>query len=91
MSVSILHGTGRLFCDGLDKGEIEFSIALPADGPDLTKRGKLWGNKSAIGEAMQASSIRVVTSPTNDILDIEVDELDRDGSAIFTALATTSA
>lgn len=21
MSVSILHGTGRLFCDGLDKGE----------------------------------------------------------------------
>ncbi len=45
MAVTLLHGTGNLICDGVDVGGVEFSIASPEDGPDVTRRGKVWGTK----------------------------------------------
>lgn len=87
MSVTILTAKGNLICDDLDKGEVEYSIAVTDEGPDTGKRGKLWGNKDAIGDAMRASEIKL-TSPENDEpFRIEVEELDRDGNALFTVLA----
>ncbi len=48
MAVTLLHGAGNLICDGVDVGGVEFSIASPEDGPDVTRRGKVWGNKKAV-------------------------------------------
>lgn len=45
MAVTLLHGTGILVCDSVDVGGVEFSIASSEDGPDVTRRGKVWGNK----------------------------------------------
>ena len=45
MAVTLLHGIGNLVCDGVDVGGVEFSIASPEDGPDVTRRGKVWGEQ----------------------------------------------
>ncbi|MEJ5020275.1 hypothetical protein WH297_11095 [Ochrobactrum vermis] len=86
MSVSIKTGSASLICDGIDKGAVEYSVAIPADGADLTKRGKFWGNKDAIGEAMKASAVGL-KSHEGDTYPVAVEELDRDGAALFTVLA----
>lgn len=88
MSVSIKTGSASLICDGIDKGVVEYSVAIPADGPDLSKRGKLWGNSVAIGNAM--SAVTVALKSEGGEYAIEVEELDRDGAALFTVLAPTA-
>ncbi|MCH4540671.1 MULTISPECIES: hypothetical protein [Brucella/Ochrobactrum group] len=86
MSVSIKTGSASLICDGIDKGMVEFSVAIPADGADLTKRGKFWGNKDVIAEAMSATAVGL-KSHEGDTYPVAVEELDRDGAALFTVLA----
>ena len=86
MSVSIKTGSANLICDGIDKGAVEFSVAIPDDGADLTKRGKFWGNKDAISDAMNASAVGL-KSHEGDTYPVSVEELDRDGAALFTVLA----
>ncbi len=86
MSVSIKTGSANLICDGIDKGLVEYSVAVPADGPDLTKRGKLWGDKAIIAGAVSGSAISLKSSD-GETYPIEVEELDRDGTALFTVLA----
>jgi len=76
MSVIFLNGSGRLICDGVDAGQIEFSIAEPADGPDTTRRGKLWGNKQAVAVAMDA----------HHLLSLDVEDTDRQGGISFSVL-----
>ncbi|MBA8841684.1 hypothetical protein [Ochrobactrum sp. RH2CCR150] len=58
MAVTLLHGTGNLVCDDVDAGRVEFSIASPADGPDMTRRGKVWGNRQAIAASMDWGGLR---------------------------------
>jgi uncharacterized membrane protein len=86
MSVSIKTGAASLICDGIDKGTVEYSVAVPADGADLTKRGKLWGDKAVIADTLSGSVISHKSSE-GETYAIEVEELDRDGAAIFTVLA----
>ncbi|KAB2655625.1 hypothetical protein F9K94_19920 [Brucella tritici] len=86
MSVSIKTGSANLICDGIDKGAVEFSVAIPDDGADLTKRGKFWGSKDAISDAMNASVVGL-KSHEGDTYPVAVEELDRDGAALFTVLA----
>ncbi len=85
MSVSIKTGSANLICDGIDKGAVEFSVAIPDDGADLTKRGKFWGSKDAISDAMNASAVGL-KSHEGDTYPVSVEELDRDGAALFTVL-----
>ena len=86
MSVSIKTGSANLICDGIDKGAVEYSVAVPDDGADLTKRGKFWGSREAISEAMNASEIGL-KSQDGDTYPVAVEELDRDGAALFTVLS----
>ncbi|KAB2665651.1 hypothetical protein F9K85_12595 [Brucella tritici] len=86
MSVSIKTGSANLICDGIDKGAVEFSVAIPDDGADLTKRGKFWGSKDAISDAMNASAVGL-KSHEGHTYPVSVEELDRDGAALFTVLA----
>lgn len=88
MSVSFTQGQGNLICDGIDAGPVEFSIASPNDGPDLTRRGKVWGNKPAIAAAMDASQVRLTSSGDGETYPLEIDDLDRDGGAMFTIMTT---
>ncbi|MBR7652005.1 hypothetical protein KCX83_06675 [Brucella oryzae] len=87
MSVSIKTGSANLICDGIDKGAVEYSVAIPDDGADLTKRGKFWGSKDAISEAMNASAVGLKPHE-GETYPVAVEELDRDGAALFTVLAT---
>ncbi|NKC21915.1 hypothetical protein HED50_02415 [Ochrobactrum oryzae] len=87
MSVSIKTGSANLICDGIDKGAVEYSVAIPDDGADLTKRGKFWGSKDAISEAMNASVVGLKPHE-GETYPVAVEELDRDGAALFTVLAT---
>ncbi|WP_411505915.1 hypothetical protein [Brucella anthropi] len=89
MSVSIKNGSASLICDGIDKGVVEYSVAIPADGADLTKRGKFWGDRETISEAMNASAVGL-KSQDGDTYPVTVEELDRDGAALFTVLAPAS-
>ncbi|MGU3401690.1 hypothetical protein ACLBWS_18620 [Brucellaceae bacterium D45D] len=86
MSVSIKTGSANLICDGIDKGLVEYSVVVPADGPDLTKRGKLCGDRAIIADAVSGSAISLKSSDGKSY-PIEVEELDREGTAIFTVLA----
>lgn len=83
MSVIFLNGSSSLICDGVDAGQIEFSIAAPADGPDTTRRGKLWGNKQAIAAAMDAQKVELKPSDAHDLLSLDVEETDRQGGMSF--------
>ncbi|WP_273792880.1 hypothetical protein [Brucella anthropi] len=87
MSVSIKTESANLICDGIDKGTVEFSLAVPDDGADLTKRGKFWGSKDAISDAMNASAVGL-KSQEGDTYAVAVEELDRDGAALFTVFAS---
>lgn len=86
MSVIFLNGSGSLICDGVDAGQIEFSIAEPADGPDTSRRGKLWGNRQAITAAMDAQKVELKTSDAHDLLSLDVEETDRQGGMSFSVL-----
>ncbi|WP_449415877.1 hypothetical protein [Ochrobactrum teleogrylli] len=83
MSVIFLIGSGSLICDGVDAGQIEFSIVESADGPDTTRRGKLWGNKQAIAAAMDAQKVELKPSDAHDLLSLDVEETDRQGGMSF--------
>ena len=85
MAVTLLHGSGNLSCDGTDAGQVEFSIASPADGPDVTRRGKVWGNRQAIAAAMNAMKIELTVPDTDETLLLDIQDLDRDG-ALFSVL-----
>ncbi|WP_094544287.1 hypothetical protein [Brucella pseudogrignonensis] len=86
MSVIFLNGSGSLICDGVDVGQIEFSIAEPADGPDTTRRGKLWGNKQAIATAVDAQKVELKPSDVHDLLSLDIDDTDRQGGVSFRVL-----
>ncbi|KAB2697588.1 hypothetical protein F9K79_17200 [Ochrobactrum sp. Kaboul] len=86
MSVSFLNGSGSLICDGIDAGHIEFSIAQPADGPDTTRRGKLWGNRQAIATAMDARKVELKPSDAHELLSLDVEAVDRQGGVSFSIL-----
>ncbi|MEN5300115.1 hypothetical protein ABE530_17475 [Brucella sp. TWI559] len=83
MSISIQTGSAHLICDSIYEGNVEYSIAVASDGPDLNMRGKVWGSKSAIAKAINGTSVSLNTSGQTTI-EIKVEELDRDGSALFT-------
>ena len=85
MTVTLLHGSGNLTCDGMDAGQVEFSIANPADGMDVTRRGKVWGNRQAIAVAMNATKIELTVPDTDETLLLDIQDLDRDG-ALFSVL-----
>ena len=91
MAVTLLHGTGNLVCDGVDAGRVEFSIASPADGPDMTRRGKVWGNRQAIAASMDAEKIELIVSEPSETLLLDIQDLDRDGGALFSVLQATAA
>ena len=86
MSVIFLNGSGSLICDGVDAGQIEFSIAEPSDSPDTTRRGKLWGNKQAIAVAMDAQKVELKPSDAYDLLSLDVEDTDRQGGISFSVL-----
>ncbi|MBA8845754.1 MULTISPECIES: hypothetical protein [Brucella/Ochrobactrum group] len=86
MAVTLLHGTGNLICDGVDVGGVEFSIASPADGPDVIRRGKVWGNKKAVGAALNATKTELAVPEFGGFLLLDIQDLDRDGGALFTVL-----
>lgn len=86
MAVTLLHGTGNLICDGVEVGSVEFSIARPDDGPDVTRRGKMWGNKRAVAAAMNATKTELAVPETDGLLLLDIQDLDRDGGALFTVL-----
>ncbi|MNE13512.1 hypothetical protein D3C80_1063490 [compost metagenome] len=86
IAVTLLHGTGNLICDG-----VEFSIASPEDGPDMTRRGKVWGNKKAVAAAMNATKTELAVPESNGLLLLDIQDLDRDGGALFTVLQTATA
>lgn len=86
MSVTLLHGTGNLFCDGVDVGGVEFSIASPEYGPDVTRCGKVWGNKKAVAAAMNAIKTELAVPEFDGMLLLDIQDLDRDGGALFTVL-----
>ena len=87
MAVTLTHGDGSLICDGTDAGRVEFSIASPTDGPDMTRRGKVWGNKQAIAAAMNAAKIELTVPDTDETLLLDIQDLDRDGGALFSVSA----
>lgn len=91
MAVTLSHGTGNLVCDGVAAGRVEFSIASPADGPDTTRRGKVWGNRQAIAASMDAEKIELIVSEPSETLLLDLQDQDRDGSASFSVLQTTAA
>jgi hypothetical protein len=91
MAVTLLHGTGNLICDDVDVGGVEFSIASPEDGPDVTRRGKVWGNKKAVAAAMNATKTELAVSESDGVLLLDIQDLDRDGGALFTVLQTATA
>ncbi|PRA45872.1 hypothetical protein CQ062_23655 [Ochrobactrum sp. MYb68] len=91
MAVTLLHGTGNLICDDVDVGVVEFSIASPEDGPDVTRRGKVWGNKKAVAAAMNATKTELAVPESNGLLLLDVQDLDRDGGALFTVLQIATA
>ncbi|KAB2675448.1 hypothetical protein [Brucella tritici] len=82
MAVTLLHGTGNLICDGIDVGGVEFSIARPEDGPDVTRRGKAWGNKKAVAAAMNATKTELAVPESDGLLLLDIQDLDRDGGAL---------
>ncbi|MBJ6723058.1 hypothetical protein I2750_23170 [Bacillus sp. PR5] len=86
MAVTLLHGTGNLICDGVDVGGVEFSIASPEDGPDVIRRGKVWGNKEAVTAAMNATKTELAVAESDGLLLLDIQDLDRDGGALFTVL-----
>jgi len=86
MAVTLLHGAGNLICDGTDAGYVEFSIANPGGGPDATRRGKVWGNKQAIAAATNAAKIELTVIDTDETLLLDIQDLDRDGGALFSVL-----
>jgi hypothetical protein len=90
-AVTLLHGTGNLICDDVDVGGVEFSIASPEDGPDVTRRGKVWGNKKAVAAAMNATKTELAVSESDGVLLFDIQDLDRDGGALFTVLQTATA
>lgn len=86
MAVTLLQGAGSLICDGVDVGGVEFSIASPDDGPDVSRRGKLWGNKKAVAAAMNATKTELAIPESGGLLLLDIQDLDRDGGALFTVL-----
>lgn len=51
------------------------------------QRGKIWGNKTAIAGALKASQVELRSAGSTEAHLIEVEEIDRDGSALFTMMA----
>lgn len=86
MSVSFLHGAGSLVSDGINAGRIEFNIAEPSDGPDTTRRGKLWGIKQAIATAMDAEKVELKLSDDHELLSLDVEDTNRQGGGAFSVL-----
>jgi hypothetical protein len=86
LSFIFLNGSASLICDGVDVGQIEFSIAEPADSPDTTRREKFWGNKQAISVAMDAQKVELKPSDAHDLLSLDVEETDRQGGMSFSVL-----
>ncbi|PQZ61831.1 hypothetical protein CQ057_22975 [Ochrobactrum sp. MYb49] len=86
MAVTLLHGAGNLICDGVEVGSVEFSIARPDYGPDVTRRGKVWGNKKAVAAAMNATETELTVPESDGLLFLSIQDLDRDGGALFTVL-----
>ncbi|GAA5658062.1 hypothetical protein Brsp06_04446 [Brucella sp. NBRC 13694] len=88
MSIVFLNGSGSLICDGVDAGQIEFNIAESSDGLDMTRRGKLWGNKQAGVVAMNAQKVELISSDGDERLPLDVEEVDRHGGVSFNILQT---
>lgn len=88
VAVTLLHGTGKMLCDDHDEGLVEFSIVSGADGQDMTRRGKMWGDKKAVVAAMSATKIVLILADSDEMLLLDVRDLDRDGGAFFTVLQT---
>ncbi|MEN4966839.1 hypothetical protein ABE562_20355 [Brucella intermedia] len=86
MAVTLLHGNGNLICDGVDVGGVEFSIAGPEDGPDVTRRGKVWGNKKAVAAALNVTKTELAVPETGGLFLLDTQDLDRDGGALFAVL-----
>lgn len=89
MSIVFLNGPGSLICDGVDAGRIEFSIAEPSDGLDMTRRGKLWGNKQAVAVAKNAQKVELIPSDGDERLSLDIEEVNRHGGVSFGILQTT--
>lgn len=90
MAATLSHGTGNLICVGVNIGSVEFSIASLEDGPDVTRRGKMWGNKKAVAAAMNATKIELAVPESDVLLLLDIQDLDRDGGALFTVLQPAS-
>lgn len=86
MSVSIQTGSAHLICNDINEGAVEYSIAVSSNGLKHNMRGRVWGNKSAIAKALDASTIGLQLIDET-LIAIKVEELDRDGSALVTAYA----
>ena len=89
MSIVFLNGPGSLICDGVDAGQIEFTIAEPSDGLDMTRRGKLWGNKQAVAVAKNAQKVELIPSDGDERLRLDIEEVDRHGGVSFSISPTT--
>jgi len=87
MSVSILHGSGHLICDGIDQGLVEYSVALADDGSKTSQRGKIWGNKAIIAASFNAERNQLRSPDGKETYRIEIEEINRDGSALFKMMA----
>ncbi|MCK4207261.1 hypothetical protein J3U99_21060 [Brucella pituitosa] len=86
MSVSIQTGSAHLLCNDINEGAVEYSIAVASDGLNQGMRGRVWGNKSAIAKALDASTIGLQLIDQT-LIALKVEELDRDGSALVTVCA----
>lgn len=87
MSISILTGSASLICDGIDKGRVEYSIAVDEAGAGWTSRGKLWGDREATDAALSAAIVKLVSASEDIAYTISAEEPDQDGLVPFTVSA----
>ncbi|KAA9368384.1 MULTISPECIES: hypothetical protein [Ochrobactrum] len=84
MSISIQTGSAHLICNGVNEGGVEYSVSLASDGLEHSMRGRVWGSKVTIAKALDASEISLLLTDQT-VIELQVEELDRDGSALVTA------
>jgi hypothetical protein len=51
----------------------------------------VWGNKKAVAAAMNATKTELAVSESDGVLLLDIQDLDRDGGALFTVLQTATA
>lgn len=73
----------QLFTISIDR------IAEPSDGLDMTRRGKLWGNKQAVAVAKNAQKVELIPCDGDEWLPLDIEEVDQHGGVSFSILPTT--